>query len=294
MKKKYIHQEKKQKGAVLIMALVVTSGILILGSELVLFVLNSLQYGRSVDYSLIAQYAAESGVENTMWQIRKEGRETLDDTITRLKVSLDDDEKKYGWDFSDGSGIDPLKFSSSIDRIEKMFLPENASVQVSLYTEAASGISGVSNMKSLKVSWENESCAPADQRPWIETSIVQWSAGTDMKWDEAQVKKDFQQPSSGNNNVIVNFDSSHYDMEGKPMIVRVKTMFCDLSRFTISVHSDASASEIALVPIPNYIIANPTGSYRRFQQNSKVVFLQKNALSNMFDFVLFSEEPAQK
>lgn len=278
--------KKKQRGAVLVMALVVTSGILILGSELVLFVLNSLQYGRSVDYSLVAQYAAESGVEDAMWQIRKEGRATLD--TTRGTVSLDNGEEKYGWSFLDGEDLDPLKFSTSIDRIEKMFLAENASVQASLYAETAGGITGMTDMKFMKVFWENESCAPIDQRPWIETSIVQWGSGNDIQWSEAQVKKDFQQPSGTDRFIKVDFSS--YDMVGKPMIVQVKTMFCDLSRFTITLHT---ADDTALV-IPNYIIANPSGSYRRFKQNSRAVFPRKESLSSMFDFVLFSEEPAQK
>lgn len=286
MEKKYIHHKKKQKGAVLIMALVITSGILILGSELVLFVLNSLQYGRSVDYSLVAQYAAESGVENAMWQIRKEGRPSLD--TDRTKVSLNDDEQNYGWSFLNDTTIDSSKFSTSINRVEKMFLQENASVQVSLYTESVGGIAGVQDMNFLKVSWESESCAPDGQRPWIETNMVQWADGSTT---EAQVKKDFQQPlDSDKRFVVVNFDS--YDMAGEPVIVRVKTMFCDLSRFTLTLHK--TEIDDMVIPIPNYIVANPSGTYRRFQQNSKVVFPQKNALSNMFDFVLFSEDPVQK
>lgn len=288
MEKQYTHCKKKQKGAVLIMALVVTSGILILGSELVLFVLNSLQYGRGVDYSSIAQYAAESGVENAMWQIRKEGRVTLDDAMARLKVSLNDDEQNYGWDFSNGTTVDPSKFSTSIDRVEKMFLQENASIQASLYTESGGVIAGIRDMNFLKVSWENESCAPDGQRPWIETSMIQWVVDSTT---EAQVKKDFQQPlDSDKKFVVVNFDS--YDMAREPMIVRVKTMFCDLSRFTLTLHK--REIDDTVIPIPNYIVANPSGTYRRFQQNSKVVFPQKNALSNMFDFVLFSEDPVQK
>jgi len=281
--------QSEKKGAVLIMTLIITSGILILGSELVLFVLNSLQYGRSVDYSNIAQYASESGVENALWQIRKEDRNDLDST--RAQVIIDTQEQGYGWNFLENrtTNIDPLKFSSSVDRIEKMFLPENESVQVSLYSDAAGGISGVDGMSKLKVSWENKECAPTGQEPWIETSIVQWEAGN-VTWNDAQVKKDFQQPSSGNNSVIIDLDSSHYNMEGKPMIVRVKTLFCDLSRFTFTIHK----ADGTVIPIPNYITANPTGSYRRFEQSSRVVFPVKNALSNMFDFVLFSEEPVQK
>ncbi len=292
--KKYTKQDREKKGAVLIMAIVITSGILVLGSELVLFVLNSLQYGRSVDYSTVAQYAAESGAEHAMWQIRKEERATLDTTGNRAMGVLDENEKDYGWSFLNANGaIDPLKFSTSIDRIEKMFLPENASVQASLYTESNGSVIGIPNMKSLKVSWEKESCAPLDQRPWIETSIVQWTGGNSIDWSEAQVKKDFQQPLGADKKfVVVNFMS--YEMDGKPMIVRVKTMFCDLSRFTITLHSDTSASDNALLSLPNYINANPSGSYRGFQQNSRVIFPQKGSLSNMFDFVLFSEDQLQK
>jgi hypothetical protein len=278
----------QKKGAVLIMALIITSGILVLGSELVLFVLHSLQYGRSVDYSTIAQYASESGVENTLWQIRKEERDTLD--ISRAKVSLDTQELGYEWNFLDSTNnaIDPTKFSSSVDRIEKMFLSENESVQVNLYTYQSGGIAHVADIYKMKVSWESSACAPADQKPWIETSIVQWDEGNSINWNSAQVKKDFQQPLSADTFIFVNF--SAYSMNGKPMIVRVKTLFCDLSRFTLTIHKD----DDTVLNIPNYIIANPTGSYRRFQQTSRVVFPQKSALSNMFDFVLFSEDQLQK
>ncbi|MBI2645353.1 hypothetical protein HYW94_04250 [Candidatus Uhrbacteria bacterium] len=287
--KNYTYEKKYTRGAVLIMALMITSGILILGSELVLFVLNSLQYGRSVDYSLVAQYAAESGVEDTLWQIRKEERDT-----ERGNVSLDANEQGYGWSFLDATGaVDSLKFSREVERIEKMFLPENASVQARLYTESGGTIFGILSLQALKISWERESCAPTDQRPWIETSIVQWESGNSINWeDNAQVKKDFQQPLDANTrSVVVNLAS--YDSAGKPMIIRVKTMFCDLSRFALTLHSDTSATS-DLIPIPNYIIANPTGSYRRFEQSSRVIFPAQSALSNMFDFVLFSEEPAQK
>lgn len=283
-----IHQQKQKKGAVLIMALVITSGILVLGSELVLFVLNSLQYGRSVDYSWIAQYAAESGVENALWQIRKEGRVTLDDT--RLAQTLDTDGQ---WSFADSGGaLDALKFDTEIDRIEKMFLPENGSLQAALYTEVGGSVNGVPNMTALKISWENESCAPDNQLPWIETSIVQWEGGSSIDWSAAQVKKDFQQPLIGAHVIIVNFDS--YGMTGKPMVVRVKTMFCDLFRLTLAIYSDPAVPDTAQLKIPQYVMANPTGTYRRFHQNMRAVFPQKSALSGMFDFVLFSEEPLQK
>lgn len=305
---------KAQRGSALLISVIITSSLLIVGVEVSMFVVSTIRQARSIDQTLVASYAAESGIESALHQIRREGRTTLrTDTIdTPDNYYKDDttklaDNKNARWTFTKKNPADPTKmildgekFNMTVTTLTKSFLGEQEAVDIHLYTTDDTGFTTVTGqMRDMIVSWKRHTCAQSDQLPWIETTAVTWPLnGKTVQWQSSAtsaIRKNFQQAVDETQSIIVPLKAlipPDQSLGTTGMTLRVKPFFCTLRNVSISFLSDDTPQ--TLVPIPNYVHIAPIGIYGSSQKTLSVLTPQKGGMSGIFDFALFSDELIDK
>ena len=157
-----------------------------------------------------------------------------------------------------------------------------------------------SGVKSLKISWTSSVCRGADQTPFVELSLSDWTnpgglaAWSDLRdgthniedYQKKIVKSNTVSPTAGF--VVFNdFDST------RMTLVRLKPLYCNLRGVSINTFDSYDAGGNRL-NIPNYFSINPIGTYNGSQQGLKVVMPVKTPLSSLYDYVLFSQDQVRK
>lgn len=277
------------------MTLIITSGILVMGIELSMFVATSIRLARNTDRAVAARYASESALESALHQIRKEGLETLRKTNDTLGNNTT-------WTYlpSQGNAVDPDKFKDSITAFERSFFPKESTVQFALYRDDhGNGLQPIPRLASIRIEWQgiDDACAnlpaPDGTPPGIETSILKWREGQ-VNWSAASVLKNFQQGATPSTmSVNVDLESLETDLSKKPMVVSIKPYFCDLTSVRVSL-PDPNDPLTKVLDIPNYYTLKPLGKNVSIQQDLRAIVPKTGALSDIFDFTLFSEEPVSK
>lgn len=317
--KKLPRKKNKQKGSIVVLGLLICTGIVVISSEFALFVASALRQARTIDSSNLAYYAAESGVEHALYQVRKQGVDML--------TMEEETTQNSSWSFlnDSGSGVDTAKFKNGTELLEKQYFEKDQSIELPLYQTLSSGaLSGIPRLKAIKISWDGTVCDRVDpacsgascqtQTPWIETTVVNLSSNgpsdsvtvhEDQK-DNQQVKKDFRAVVSGSvasvsKSVVIplcdnnpQFSGVCQSSQANPLIVRIKPYFCDLRKAQFTVHSDSTAPPTSVLTIPQYYMINPTGKFGGVTSSVRAYIPQKDIHSGLFDFSLFSEEKVCK
>lgn len=293
--KQHLHD---MRGSALLISVIVASALLVVGVEVSMFVTSTIRQARSIDQALVASYAAESGVETALHQIRKEGRTTLrtDTQSTSPLYALD--ARDAAWTFKKGADIDPEKFTTNVSVLTKKYLGQQEALDLHLYIADDSGFSSVtSRMQDMIISWKAPStCSDTGNLPWIETTAVTWPLTSSVvQWSTSSVQKNFQQAAEGTQSVTVPLAQlipPDQTLASVGLSLRIKPFFCALHDVSISFPDKDNPS--SLVPIPNYVRIAPMGTFGNAQRPSQVIATQKNGVSGIFDFVLFSEDVVDK
>ncbi len=302
-----------QRGSVLVMSIIIASGIVIVGIEFSVFVVNSIRQARNIDSTITAFYAAESGAESLMRQVRNGG---LFSDTDPLYSTCDRPTQKKGtvgaasWTVLKDAAADsnnsavvcadgsPLytgsggRFDNVLESLEKPLILQDDSVEFSLYIQDAVGFQKVPNLSKLRISWTGETC-PVNERPWIETNVVKWDGGA-LQWGTATIKKDFQKTTDTSKEVIVDLaaiDGGPNNEVAHPMIVRAKVFYCDVKGVSITLLNQDNTP----ISIPNYFTIRPLGSFRGVEyRDVSVTIPKKGAFSSIFDYTLYSEKAIVK
>lgn len=281
------------RGSVLIMTLIITSGMLMIGLEFSAFVANAIRASRNSDRALVSRYAAESALESGMYELRKAGSTTLiNGTGTVQTSSIGATQWTYK---NDANQLDPAKFDTSIKAFYKALAVKDSVTQFGLYTATDTGTEAIPGLKTMEISWDGVSaCASDGQSPGIEVSMLAWTGGASVNWASADMQKVFIQDVDPTKKTATIDFSTIPDTQNqgstKPLVVRVKPYFCDLSGVRISL-ADANN---AVVPIPNYYLLNPLGTTGPVQQSLQAIIPAQGSISDIFDFALFSDEQINK
>lgn len=290
------------RGSILIMAIILGSGMLVAAVEVSMFVVSTIRQARAIDHTLVAFYAAESGIESALHQIRKEGSVALRDDSKQSPPFYRGDGRDARWSFlPDGEqegDPDPNKFSSVVQKITKHILGEQQSLDIHLWMQDANGFSTEnSQFKTMVVRWQKEECAEG-RTPWIETTgLVFDIAGRGMSWRDAALKKDFQQPAHDMPKSITvelaTFLPSGEQLDNdKALTLRMKPFFCALRGLEISFPKKDTPAE--LMPIPNYTLIRPTATFGSVSKELQVIMPKHPTATGIFDYTLFSEEQIEK
>ena len=281
----------KERGSVFVMTLIITSGMLVIGIEISMLLISSIKNARAIDAGLAARYAAESALENGLYQLRKEERETL--RLDQGTVG------KASWSFQSVNPVGTIRFSPTIPLLYKPVLSKDSVVQFSLYTPNGNGTAAIPGLEKIELTWESidDQCANAEpkQVPGIEISVIKWDEGPiDWSDQKAQIYKSFLQKDSFLNSKLaeLTFNDLEPGLSAKPMAVRVKAYFCDLKGLKIRFPKQGDPT--TSVQIPNYFLLLPVGVFGTIQQDLQAILPKKDTISDIFDFTFFSEQKVVK
>ncbi|MBU1146494.1 hypothetical protein KKD80_03025 [Patescibacteria group bacterium] len=267
----------KQSGNVLLLALLVMAGIMTAGLGIGTIILNEIKQARNIDFSTVAYFAAESGVEQAIYKLRKE------DAVINCPVGVCG---ANGF-CSGGEGESCITAAGDlsndaswertiVDREPQIYgkIEKDNSMQIDLFDPENAVAAGV---ESVKIEWVPDCVAPAVST--IEVGYVNWDpiAG----WSEATEKK-FKYTALESPVINNGFSGT------KSYRLRIKALYCDINNVIITVWGADNAVP-PQVKIPARIVLNSAGEYGVARQAIKVTMPRKSPMSGLYDYVLFSE-----
>lgn len=257
------------------MALLVMSGVLIVGSSLGTIAVLNLHQAKVIDDAVTAFGAAESGAEQSLYQIRRVGTPS-----SILSANAADTSSLVYSGVPMGNGARWSRALSATETTLFTSIQKDKSYEVVLWDpESPSSPAGV---ESLTFAWD-DACGGT-------SGLEVLSAG----WDPSAV---------GGFNPIVSFHGDSPALTflhvsprvidndftaGKAYRVRLRAKSCDISNLAISAYSADNASGVQ-VPIPSQIAVESTGTYGTARQAMELKLPRLQPLSGAFDFVIFSQ-----
>ena len=271
-----MYADFRRRGSVLLLALLVMSGVLIVGASLGTISILNLRQARVIDDAVIAFAAAESGAEQTLYQIRRVGAGSA-----ALNASPDHDDSLVDSGVPMGNGA---RWSRSLESTETTIfasIPKDRSYEVVLWDpETPSTPAGV---ESLTFAWD-DLCGGTSGLEVLATG-----------WDPA---------ASGGFSPSVAFHGDspaltflHVDpqvvdadfMPNKAYRVRLRAKTCDIFNLAITAYSADTPSAGVQVPIPSRLAVESVGTYATARQAMELRLPRLQPLSGAFDFVIFSQ-----
>ncbi|TAK05563.1 hypothetical protein EPO33_00215 [Patescibacteria group bacterium] len=241
------------RGNVLLLALFAMSSILLGGMAVGTLVLREIRAARSADASQVAAYAAESGNERALYEIRKLGTSP---GALAAGAELDN-----GASYAREIVREPAPIFTTIAK--------DGVYELVLYDPAATPPSG--GVAQLVIDWD-AACGAASV---IEISSVTFEPG--VGWTPSITK--FRYANDGPVTYVLSNPGANAAR------VRLKAERCD----AVNVRIDAIDAGGAPAAFPDRVAIVSTGEYAGTRQASQVVAPTVTTLSGLFDFVLFSE-----
>lgn len=293
MMPKRITNNKQPKGMVMLLALLVLSAITAVAVGMSAIVIKNLRASSNNDRSMLAYYAAETGIEAGLSRIKAArvlGTEPLSDVISDL-VAMEGGGGA-------GNARWSLENSATNEDYTLTYLRMNETVVLDLYDPTAPGFGA--GFESFFV--EALDADPTKDPAWLEISYFPWQTdGGNAYWLDTQVTKRLRSVYETQPTMAAGFGPLDPNNNYR---IRVKALYDNLKNVRIVGYNvdspfgfDAgSCDPITLCQknIPNRILLRSTGSL-----GSNLVALSASVpwqvpTSALFDYVLFSEESIDK
>lgn len=246
---------KKPQGNVLLLSLFILSAVLLAATALGSIVVRALRNAAAGGSSTVAYYAAESGAERALWELRKQQVE-----VGALPAQLSYPGGVTAVRTVEGSGT-----TTFIPRIK-----QNDTYELALFVPGATPPAG--GVSRLVVRWSAD-CGASSV---IEFQNVTWTPGAGWAPGVTQFRYGWsEQPVSLTLN---NPGTNSYRL-------RVRPERCDAEDVRIDAF-DSSGNAVAL---PDRVTVVSTGSFAGTKQAVQVTVPLYSPLSGLFDFALFSE-----
>lgn len=267
-----------QKGTVLLIALLVLAAIMATASGLSILIVGQLKISGNFDASLQSYYAAESGLERSLWVVRdqRENGRTLLETVTMLGVGEVLIDPSTGVRYT----IDAGDVQVESNQFQVSILPENRSAQVDLFDPDGSNFS--SDVYELRLSWADD-CSGCSR---LEITAVSWAEGGTINVDGGRVEKFYR--TFGEQGTAVPLDDANV------YSIRLKN---------IAGAGGGTISSLTLMPldrngipvsIPSRLVIRSTGESASTRQVLQAMLPWRIPPSGLYDYVLFSEEGIDK
>jgi hypothetical protein len=229
----------------------IMSSILITAAGLSTVILSSLRQSRAIDDAIVAYYAAESGVERGIYELRQRGEQPAERSET----------------LGNGAGYEtrvttsePVVYADAID--------ENAFLEIALYDpEQPTTATGIA---AVEIDWTDD-CGGCTV---LEAGLVRWEAGGPIAWDP--------------NAAFFRFTGGTASLSAMPAeLYRLRLIAHGGRMRTVQVRArDGSGSPLAL---PGRVTIDAVGDYVTARQRLTASMPRETPLSGLYDFVLFSE-----
>lgn len=265
----------KRNGNVLLLSLLIMSGVLVVGASLGTISILNLRQARVIDDSILAFGAAESGAEQTLYQIRRVGTPS-----SALNSSGSHASSPALSGVPMGNGSSWTRTLTASETTVFTSIPKDQSYEVVLWNpESPASAMGI---ESLTFAWDDD-CGGTSGLEVLATG-----------WDPSAV-------GGFNPNITFHGDSTALTfLKVTPNVidndftasrayrVRLRAKTCDVSNLAITAYSADNAGG-SQVPIPSRLSVQSTGTYGTARQAMELRLPRLQPLSGAFDFVIFSQ-----
>lgn len=268
--------QNNQSGVVLIMSLMILLVMVISVIALSRVIVGEVKMTRNSDNSIIAFYAAESGIEQALYYL-KLGRQTTDFSnflaLESLSETFIDNERNYSFGSATTTGayFETFDFSTSSPATAHIILPDGT---------IPGGTAEASLSTFYDINWSIDNCSPTHSSDRLEVSVASLYKETTIKSDTKQFiytcgcnSADECVPIVANN---IDNDKLYY--------------------FTFRPLDDA-VSYLKLEPDNRYPGEANIAVVGNYRQSSHTINVKVNTLppaSNIFSYVLFSDDELSK
>ncbi|MFH0856872.1 MAG: pilus assembly PilX N-terminal domain-containing protein [bacterium] len=266
---------KNKEGAILVMSLLVLSGMLVVAISMGVMVLNQLKQAKNTDYSVIAYYAADSAVEGALYKLRK------------LEFSAD----YLNMHYSSGTFQNTAEWQNNIASTTSYsaLLRENRSLVVNLYdSETDCGL-----VKCTECIWNDLRGASG---PDLEVTFYPWQFTGSISVLPERGEQEYYRSVPANRVSLASAEGPWHKYNSSLLAntcytLRIKPLYDDAD-ITLKAYSDEGCTN--QIGIASFLTIDALGKYQTSKQRIKTVVIKDAPLNNIFEFVLFSEEPIEK
>ncbi len=282
--------QSDQRGIVMLLSLLVLAAITAVAIGMAVIIINDVKAASNVDRSLLAYYAAETGIEkglDTVKQARIDDSE-LEATLAALQAAEGTLDNGTHWDTSE-TETNQLYILN--------FLGENQSVILDLYDPTAVPLAGA-GVESFSI--EALDANPEANTAWIEASYFPWSieAGGTVNWDDSIVtKRIFSIDETRPGAPYLFLDPIE---AGKNYRIRVKALYDDLKNVRVTAYAERDPTGCSppfsgcVKNIPNRVYLDARGKSGGNEIAITASVPWQAPAAAIFDFVLFSDQAIDK
>jgi hypothetical protein len=264
-------KSKDRRGNVLLLALFVLSSVLLGATAISAVMVRELRTNQTTDDGHAAFYAAETGIEQSLYNLRRAGQKPADQDASGGLAN------GASWTRQAKAG-EPVLTVRSLKRDDFVEIdlldPDNLAMPT--------GIEAVS------FDWQ-DGCGGASA---VELAYAEWPAGAVLVWPP------------GGDFTGTYWKFRHTTADGLPWLksdtisggndyrMRLTAVGCDLRNLQVRAYADDAAT----LPkdVPTRVTIHATGSSGRASETLTAAMDRLPPLSGVFDFVLFSEQPIVK
>lgn len=273
----------------MLLALLVLSATTAVAVSMAALIIKEVKQSSDVDRSQLAFYAAETGIEKSLFMVKQARRDgdLLDSIINDIKdqnnIALEND---TSW--STGNSDTNEEYAITL-------LKKNKTLVMDLYDP-----SDPYNMNGGFASFGVEAldANPQTDTAWLEISYFPWTIvpGMGLEWEDNKVAKRLRSVTETKPNAPAIFNDLNIS---KNYRLRVKALFDDLKNVRITAFSNTNPGDCAPAysctrPIPNRILIRSTGKLGSNQIGLSASVPWQAPASGIFDYVLFSEQTLDK
>jgi|GEM_PF-768568 hypothetical protein len=290
---------REQKGVILIVTLIIMSILFSVALAFSVLILSDIKKAGEIDKSVIAYYAADAGLEQSLFLMRKESNADNIDSIAdllglRSGATLDNNSK---WDLNSSTDSESVVYRQRLDNGES----------IKLYFLNRSGLGSTNNAKSMTVDWEKGSGSPKLQVSFtqIDPQFQDVGIGNDILINYTDINDiiSLDGPTDGGPTECYDFGDEKVDSSPfvSDYVVEVKTIGSAdeyVDNLTIKSYGVKCSSIVEGTEVDGEAITNLTirsgGTYNGAYQEIVAHLPPKDLVSGVADFVLFSDESIAK
>src|SRR3989344_2825156 len=277
---------KNEQGIILILALMMVSILLSIALGFGIFILSDLRQAAEIDNSVVAYYAADSGIERTLYLFRHGDKDKIGGFSGSNGALSPDAREGENWTIRDSTDYELTFF--------RQRLYNGQSVKLYFIGRRT----GVNTAKSIKINWFKGS----GFSPKLQVVFTQLNPIDDDGILVYYTDTDKVEISDSNSAGPICFDFKERDIDGSFLALpsayvgelRVVGSGADyVDNLSVAAYSENGCSDYNSQAISN-ITLKSSGTYQGANQTIYAHLPPRDPSSGLFGFVLFSEEDITK
>jgi hypothetical protein len=231
----------------------IMSSVIVTTTGLTAVILSSLQQSRAIDNAIVAYYAAESGVEESVFRLRRDG------VMPPSSASPQSLANNSAWTVTVAPS-EPVVYAGN--------LTQDSFTEIALYDPDQP--TTATNIASVSVTWLDD-CLGCSV---LEAAMVSWLSGGPIAWDPNAATYRFTGGSA-----------TLSAASGKLYRLRLMARSGGFQNVQVRAYDVAGAA----VPVPGRVRIEAIGAFSTVRQRLTAVMPRELPLSGLYDFVVFTE-----